>query len=815
MGRQFDPKRFVVRERFRFWSDMSRKSGETVPELAARIRQAAATCGFTNIRNPLDEALRTRFICSVNNEAVLKALFKINDDELTFSRAIEIASETEDAAKVAKETVFGTAPAEVRQIRRKVSRPTKPTQKSINLSDRQRLCYRCGNPAHLAPDCPHKNAVCNYCKVTGHLSKVCRKKRSLNASQSSEVKCIQDINTISDVVSKVPRLEKTIFINSVPVTLELDTATSGNFITSQVWSELGKPKLIESKRQYHSASKHAMPIKGTFTAITACDSTNKTASLEFLVSKLDNLNLLGRDAIKILGLSIDHLMYGDPPKVYALQDLAVDTALQETSSRLCDINLHQNADALSRLPASEDPIFNSEESTGDEDIVCAIDTLERQIKSADSSSMPKETLRDPVLSLVMRFTREGWPICKSRDDPIEAFRKISDSLSSCYDCLLYGTRVVIPSSLRKHVLELLHEGHFGIQRMKQLARTAVYWPNIDMDITDMCQRCSTCAVHQPLPSKAPLHPWMVPEKPWSRLHIDHAVNFMGCNWLVMIDSHSKYPCIHPTSSVSSISTMRLLESDFAHFGYPHTLVSDNSTSFMSDEFQLFCKERGIVHLTGAPYHPATNGAAERLVRTFKQALTKSSKPPKEALQEFLMMYRRTPTACGFSPSELLNSRQIRTKIDTLVVSPLQIPSNPCKVKPEKKVVNVINDLNVGDPVYALCFRPHRSHDPRWVPAIILKKRGERLFRVKVVPRGPVWRRHLDQLRFRHASSEDSEPGDVPSRFTTEATRVFPRPTEAPIPRSPIQQREVTNYGPQNPRRSGRQRRQPQRYGYEQ
>ena len=131
MGRQFDPKRFVVRERFRFWSDMSRKPGETVPELAARIRQAAATCGFTNIRNPLDEALRTRFICSVNNEAVLKALFKINDDELTFSRAIEIASETEDAAKVAKETVFGTAPAEVRQIRRKVSRPTKPTQKSL------------------------------------------------------------------------------------------------------------------------------------------------------------------------------------------------------------------------------------------------------------------------------------------------------------------------------------------------------------------------------------------------------------------------------------------------------------------------------------------------------------------------------------------------------------------------------------------------------------------------------------------------------------------------------------------------------------
>ena len=46
-----------------------------------------------------------RFIYSIINEAVLKALFKIKVSDLTFTRAIEIATETEDAAKVAKETV--------------------------------------------------------------------------------------------------------------------------------------------------------------------------------------------------------------------------------------------------------------------------------------------------------------------------------------------------------------------------------------------------------------------------------------------------------------------------------------------------------------------------------------------------------------------------------------------------------------------------------------------------------------------------------------------------------------------------------------
>ena len=108
MAEQFDPKRFVVRERFKFWSDMKRKPGETIPELASRIRQDAATCDFQSIKDPLDEALRTKFICSVDNEAVLKTLFKLKDDELKFSNAIRVAQEVEEAAKVAKETVHGS-----------------------------------------------------------------------------------------------------------------------------------------------------------------------------------------------------------------------------------------------------------------------------------------------------------------------------------------------------------------------------------------------------------------------------------------------------------------------------------------------------------------------------------------------------------------------------------------------------------------------------------------------------------------------------------------------------------------------------------
>ena len=64
MAEQFDPKLFVIRERYKFWSDLKRKPGETITQLAARIRQDASTGEFSAIDPPpppQDVAMCTRF----------------------------------------------------------------------------------------------------------------------------------------------------------------------------------------------------------------------------------------------------------------------------------------------------------------------------------------------------------------------------------------------------------------------------------------------------------------------------------------------------------------------------------------------------------------------------------------------------------------------------------------------------------------------------------------------------------------------------------------------------------------------------------
>ena len=78
-------------------------------------------------------------------------------------------------------------------------------------------------------------------------------------------------------------------------------------------------------------------------------------------------------------------------------------------------------------------------------------------------------------------------------------------------------------------------------------------------------------------------------------------------------------CTPSATSAAVIEELRVL---FAQFGQPDTIVTDNGTCFVSAEFAAYLKKNGIKHITSAPYHPATNGMAERAVQIVKRGLKK-------------------------------------------------------------------------------------------------------------------------------------------------------------------------------------------------
>ena len=298
MKEQFDPKHFIVRERFKFWSDTQRKPGETLQELATRIRQDAATCDFPSIEDPQDEALRQRFICSVNNEAVLKALFKVKDTDLTFAHAVQVAIETEDAARVAQKTVYSSKARPVNKVHQKQKKGPQQNHQQSHSKDQQK-CYRCGK-VHKELDCPYKEAKCHFLDKKGHLQAVCQKKQRQEQGRSSHnpVKRITIAELVKAILGEVsqdaPRLDVPVTIQDRQFTMELDTATTGNVVSLPVWKQLGKPKLDDVRHRYESASKHKLPVLGTFMAETKHPVTGKQSSIPYIVTKIPDLNLLGR-----------------------------------------------------------------------------------------------------------------------------------------------------------------------------------------------------------------------------------------------------------------------------------------------------------------------------------------------------------------------------------------------------------------------------------------------------------------------------------------------------------------------------------------
>ena len=167
-------------------------------------------------------------------------------------------------------------------------------------------------------------------------------------------------------------------------------------------------------------------------------------------------------------------------------------------------------------------------------------------------------------------------------------------------------------------------------------------------------------------SVAPLHPWIWPSQPWKRIHVDFAGPFMGGSYLIVVDAHSKWPEVHHMSTTTTTKTLQVLRSLFARYGIPEQLVSDNGPQFVSEEFETFMKQNGIKHIKCSPYHPSSNGQAERFVLTFKQAVQageREGKPLDQRLENFLIMYRVTPHATtGETPCKLFLGRDLRTHL---------------------------------------------------------------------------------------------------------------------------------------------------------
>ena len=107
-----------------------------------------------------------------------------------------------------------------------------------------------------------------------------------------------------------------------------------------------------------------------------------------------------------------------------------------------------------------------------------------------------------------------------------------------------------------------------------------------------------------------------------------------------------------------------MKGQFARFGIPEQLITDNGPQFTSEEFKRFAKKWQFEHKTSSPHYPQSNGKAESSVKVAKSLLKKAKVAGSDPYLSILA-FRNTPTpGMKSSPVQRLMSKRTRTNIPT-------------------------------------------------------------------------------------------------------------------------------------------------------
>lgn len=208
---------------------------------------------------------------------------------------------------------------------------------------------------------------------------------------------------------------------------------------------------------------------------------------------------------------------------------------------------------------------------------------------------------------------------------------------------------------------------------------------------------------------------------------------MAKMWLIMVDDYSKWPEVISMSFTTTAKTIKHLQTLFARHGLPQQLVSDNGLQFTSEVFALFLQHNGVKYVRTAPYHPATNGLAERFVQTFKSAMQASatSASLNARLQNFLLLYCNTPHA---TPTQLLIHHPLCSCLDLLRPDIRAAVQQQQQQEAGNKLFQQAQQLMPG--ITAMVRDYHPRH-PWWIAAQVPVNNGLH-YDVEVYP-GVQWR----------------------------------------------------------------------------
>ena len=378
------------------------------------------------------------------------------------------------------------------------------------------------------------------------------------------------------------------------------------------------------------------------------------------------------------------------------------------------------ADTLSRAHPQENSQQEDKDFDDELEIMVQSTLADMPINAMDWIKIKQATSDDPALQQLKSLVINGWPDSKSSlPSDLQPYWQVKDDIYMANDVILYKERVVIPTELRGKAIALLHESHQGVEKSKSRAKAVMFWPGMGQQIENSVEKCAICLKHRNQQQKEPLLQHPVPERPWQKVGSD-ILTYHNVDYLLVVDYYSKYPEIVAIEDKTAGTIVAKMKAIFARHGIPEELMSDNMP-YASKEFHQFAKEWNIRLTTSSPLYPQSNGQSERFVQTMKRILKKSKEEGKDHYLA-LLEYRTTPVSGSeYSPSQMLMSRNLRSKLPVLPAKllPQVVDARRALIKRQEtqkthhdRNAKTLPTLSQGDMV-------RMRNGPRWEPAVVV------------------------------------------------------------------------------------------------
>lgn len=238
-------------------------------------------------------------------------------------------------------------------------------------------------------------------------------------------------------------------------------------------------------------------------------------------------------------------------------------------------------------------------------------------------------------------------------------------------------KLVVPRGMQKDLVQCAHEkGHFGIKKTMEHLQKEYYVTNMKKRVEECIQNCLTCILASRKLGKPEglLTPIPKHETPMHTLHMDHVGPLPSTRKsykyiLVITDGFSKFTWIFASKSTGATEVIKKFEILQQHFGNPRRIISDRGTAFTSAEFNEYCEEQKIQHLSITTGVPRGNGQVGRVNGVAEATFAKLA--IEEPLKWFKYVSRvqralngSFQRAIGTSPFELMLGIKLKSPEDT-------------------------------------------------------------------------------------------------------------------------------------------------------